>query len=328
MTGHTLTDVVETTLYRLASSPGSRALLGLAPRRGRVVRPLIGLPRARVRELAEGAGLPFRDDPTNAEPLYARNRIRNEVLPVLEQISPEAQRTIAATRDELAEESEALEELAEQALAAAGAAPGVAAVPAAGLEELHPALRRLALRRLAERAAARPVALGRERAAEILRLARAPEGGTVELGGGLEANLEHGHVRFSAARAEPPREVALAVPGRCSFGHWRLRAELIDGPPHPAGAEAAALDPGKLGADLRVRSWQEGDRMRPLGLGGTKTLQDLFTDAKVPRSLRRELPVVVAGERIAWVAGVAISDEFKLDELHGPAALLTARAET
>jgi tRNA(Ile)-lysidine synthase len=59
-----------------------------------------------------------------------------------------------------------------------------------------------------------------------------------------------------------------------------------------------------------VRSWREGDRMRPLGLGGTKSLQDLFTDRKVPRSLRRTLPVVTSEDRIAWIAGVAVSEEF------------------
>ena len=66
--------------------------------------------------------------------------------------------------------------------------------------------------------------------------------------------------------------------------------------------------------------------MRPLGLDGSKSLQDLFTDAKVPRSLRRTLPVVVAGDRIAWVAGVAVSEEFKLGDDTERSALLTARA--
>ena len=59
-----------------------------------------------------------------------------------------------------------------------------------------------------------------------------------------------------------------------------------------------------------VRAWREGDRMRPLGLDGTKSLQDLFTDRKVPRSLRGTLPLVVSEGRIAWIAGVAVSEEF------------------
>ncbi|MFN2612884.1 MAG: tRNA lysidine(34) synthetase TilS [Solirubrobacterales bacterium] len=327
-TGHTRTDLAETVIYRLASSPGRRALLGLAPRRGRIVRPLLGVSRERARELAETAGLPFRDDPTNAEPLYARNRIRNEVLPVLGELAPAPEQTIAATWAELAEEADALEAVAEEALAAMGAGPGAIAASGASIAELHPALSRLALRRLAERAAGRPVALGAERSAEILRLAHNPEGGTLELGGGVEAHVEHGHIRFIAvARVVGPRSARLRVPGTASFGEWELRAELVKTPPPPAGPELAALDPEALGGELVVRTWRDGDRMRPLGLGGSKSLQDLFTDAKVPRSLRRSLPVVVAaGDRIAWVAGVAVSEEFRLSEGAQRIALLSARA--
>ena len=66
--------------------------------------------------------------------------------------------------------------------------------------------------------------------------------------------------------------------------------------------------------------------MRPLGLGGSKSLQDVFSDRKVPRSLRRSLPVVVSGDDIAWVAGVAVSDLFKLDEQTSATMRLRARA--
>ena len=76
VTGHTRTDVAETAIYRLAASPGSRALLGLPPRNGRVIRPLLGLGRERIRELAVAAGLPFADDETNEDTAFARNRIR------------------------------------------------------------------------------------------------------------------------------------------------------------------------------------------------------------------------------------------------------------
>jgi tRNA(Ile)-lysidine synthase TilS/MesJ len=88
-TGHTRTDLAETVLYRLATSPGRRALLGLRERRGRVIRPLLSLDREEARRLVTEAGLPFADDPTNTEPVFARNRIRNEVLPVLREIGPE-----------------------------------------------------------------------------------------------------------------------------------------------------------------------------------------------------------------------------------------------
>ena len=85
------------------------------------------------------------------------------------------------------------------------------------------------------------------------------------------------------------------------------------------------LDAEPLARTLTVRAWREGDRMRPLGLGGSKSLQDLFSDRKVPRSLRRSLPVVVSGEDIAWVAGVAVSEDFRLTERTSATVRLRAR---
>jgi tRNA(Ile)-lysidine synthase len=201
-TGHTRTDLAETLLYRLAASPGTRGLLGMPARRGRLLRPLLSLGRADTRRIAAAAGLPFVDDPTNADPTFARNRIRDEVLPVLRELRPAAEANIAETRAELAEEAAALERVAGEALAAAGAGPGAHAVSAGALASLEPALARIALRTLAERAAGRPVALGRERAAEILRLASKPEGGKVDLGGGVRAVCESGVAGFSVGDPE------------------------------------------------------------------------------------------------------------------------------
>jgi tRNA(Ile)-lysidine synthase len=322
-TGHTRTDLAETVLYRLATSPGRRALLGLRPRLGALIRPILSVRRHEARRLAIEAGLPFRDDPTNVEPLYARNRIRNEVLPVLREIGPQAEATIAETQAELAEESEALERAAAEAVSESGA-DFAGAISRDALGALDPALRRLALRQLAERAAGRQVPLGRARAAEIWRLVGEPEGGVIELGGGVEAQVEQGHVRFTAGSTGGPPEAALTVPGACRFGSWEVRADLEPGVPPAESPDLAVLDPAALAATLVVRSWREGDRMRPLGLGGSKSLQDLFTDRKVPRSLRHALPLVTSDGRIAWIAGVAISEEFAARPGISESAVLSA----
>ncbi len=322
-TGHTRTDLAETVLYRLATSPGRRALLGLRARQGHVIRPILSLERDQARRLVAEAGLPFADDPTNAEPVFARNRVRNEVLPVLREIGSEADATIAETQAELAEEGETLDRLAAEALSASGA-EAAGAIGRDTLAELDPAIRRLVLRLLAERAFGGQVPLGRARAAEIYRLANEPEGGVIELGGGLEAHAEHGHVRFIAGPRAEPAEGRLAVPGICRFGSWEVRAEIESGVPPADGPELAVLDPATLGRSVTVRGWRDGDRMRPLGLDGTKSLQDLFTDRKVPRSLRHALPVVEAGERIAWIAGVAVSEEFAAKPGAAESAVLRA----
>jgi tRNA(Ile)-lysidine synthase len=326
-TGHTRTDVAETLLYRLATSPGSRALLGLAPRSGRVVRPLLALERERTRKLADAAGLPFADDASNDDPAFARNRIRAELLPVLSELNPAAVRNIAETRAELAEEAQLLDRVVLEALTDAGADAGAVAIPAEALEGFEPGLRRLALRALAERASGRPVVLGRARAAKILRLAGTPEGGEVELGLGLVASCESGFIRFRTSEQDAaPEPVALGLPGRARIGGWEVRAELHPGPMDPAGPDLATLDAEALGGRIEVRTWRPGDRIRPLGMGGTKTLQDLFTDRAVPRSLRHALPVITVDGEIAWVAGVAVSERFRLDPGTERVAVLTARA--
>jgi tRNA(Ile)-lysidine synthase len=94
--------------------------------------------------------------------------------------------------------------------------------------------------------------------------------------------------------------------------------------PTADGPDLAVLDPGALAGDLIVRSWREGDRMRPLGLDGSKSLQDLFTDRKVPRSLRHALPVVTSGGRVVWIAGVAVSEEFVAKAGASESAVLSA----
>ena len=315
-TGHTRTDVAETLLYRLAVSPGMRPLLGLAPRNGHVVRPLHAIARAETRAVAEEASLPFVDDPTNASPRFARNRIRSEVLPVLAAIGPEAERNIAATHAELHEEAELLRGLVANALDDASVAPGSSAIGGEALASMEPGLPRLVLRALAERASGAPVALSRSHAAQVMRLLGRPEGGVVELGGGVRALCEGGRARLvRGGEAPPPPPARLQVPGAARFGEWELRAELreaADGGAEPHVPDRATLDAARLGEELEVRAWSPGDRMRPLGLGGSKSLQDLFTDRGVPRSERAGVPVVWAGERVAWVAGVAVGDDFRI----------------
>jgi len=336
-TGHTRTDLAETMLYRLAVSPGSRALLGLSEKRGNIIRPLLALSRTRARALLEEAGLPFRDDPTNVEPLYARNRIRSEVLPVLDEIGHDkAEQTIVETRAELAEQAEALDLLAHEALEpylgalAIGSPLGAGvAVPAEALAPLHPAVRRIALRLAAERASGRqPVAMGRDRAEQIWRLSGEPEGGTVELGDGLEARIEFGQIFFadSADAGELPRPAALPIPGSCRLGEWEVRAQVADRQLRPDGPEVAVCSLDRLGeGGLTVRTWSDGDRIAPLGLHGSKSLSDLFAERRIPRSLRRRLPVISDPEgRVVWVAGVAVSRDFAADPDDPTPALITA----
>jgi tRNA(Ile)-lysidine synthase len=302
---HTASDQAETVLYRLAVSPGSRALHGMAARRGRLVRPLLAVTREEVREYLRARGLDWREDPSNADRRFARARVRHDLLEALREIGPAAERTIAETARQLREEAELLDAAVDAALEELGGGP---AVSLGALREQPPALRRLVLRRLA---GDRPVP------DSILDL---DERGTksVDLGDGLRAVAEYGVLRFTqSGETAIPEPVPLAVPGRVRFGDWEV--EAVPGRP-------GDVTVGRLRAPLTVRAWGEGDRMRPLGLGGTKTLQDLFTDRKVPRALRRTLPVVEAGGEIVWVAGVAVDERFAAREDDPGAVGLVARS--
>jgi tRNA(Ile)-lysidine synthase len=309
-TGHTASDQAETVLYRLAVSPGSRALHGMPARRGRLVRPLLGVTREELRSYLRSRGLEWREDPSNADRRFARARVRHDLLDALRTIGPAAERTIAETARQLREEAEVLDAAVGSALEELGGGP---AVSASVLGRQLPAVRRLVLRRLAEAAGGE---LGAGDAERILAL-----GGrgskSLDLGGGLRVVVEYGTLRFTRAPEDVvPDPVSLPVPGRVRFGGWEV--EAIKG---AAGEVSVSPAPGPL----TVRGWREGDRMRPLGLGGTKTLQDLFTDRKVPRALRHTLPVVESDGEIVWVAGVAVDERFAASEADPSAIGLSAR---
>jgi tRNA(Ile)-lysidine synthase len=325
---HTASDQAETVLYRLAVSPGSRALLGMAPRRGRLVRPLLEASRDDTREYCRQHGLNWRDDPTNEDPRFARSRLRHEVLPVLRALSPAAEHTIAETSFLLRDERVVLERTADAVIAQLGIPTPLEAL------RLEPAgLARTVLIRLAERTAGPgSVALSRSDCDAVLNLS--VEGTqSLDLGGGLRAVAEYGALRFQVGEATveaPPPAITLEIPGEVEFGDWEVHARMervaqaAGGGFLPARGDAL-LSPGAIDAPLTIRPWQHGDRMRPAGLDGTKTLQDVFTDNKVPREERDRIPVVESGGEIVWVAGLAIGEEFRAAPYESEVLVLSAK---
>jgi tRNA(Ile)-lysidine synthase len=278
--GHTATDQAETVLYRLLASPGRRALTGMPARSGRVIRPLLGLTRAQTTAYCLERGLTWREDATNAS--SARGRIR-EIL----DLHPAAEANVARTLALLRDEAEVLD-------LAVDAAVG------ADLTSLPPALARLVLQRMAG-----DVPIGAH-ADAILALARKGGTASLDLPGGLRATSEYGRVTIARPSAvESPAPATLTVPGEARFGDGVVTCEVGEG-------DLAGLAP-----TLQVRAWRPGDRMRPAGLGGTKSLQDLFTDRKVPRAHRHALPVVVSDGEIAWIPGVATGERFRATDESG-----------
>jgi tRNA(Ile)-lysidine synthase len=200
--GHTATDQVETILYRLVSSPSRRALLGMRPREGRLVRPLLQFTRARTAAYCLERGLEWREDESNELDAYVRSRIRSRLVPALKEIHPAAEDNVLALADLLRDEADVLDVLVDEVLA------GAREIPLQRLRELAPALQRLLVQRLADGAVGGPAPGTARRAAEIAAL---PVHGTgaLDLPHGVRAVTDRGMLRFERTPPLPrgrPRE--------------------------------------------------------------------------------------------------------------------------
>ncbi|MEA2194712.1 MAG: tRNA(Ile)-lysidine synthase [Solirubrobacteraceae bacterium] len=200
-TGHTASDQAETVLYRLAASPGRRALLGMAERDGRLLRPLLRVTRLETAAHCTARGLTWREDASNDDPAYARNRARAGLVPALRELHPSAERNVVRTAELLRDEAAVLDEVVETALA------GRDHIAVAHLAALPPALARLVVRRLAEDAAGRLCARAPGRLDEILALGD----GALDLGDGARAVVSGGLLRVQPT---PPGRSAPAPAGQ------------------------------------------------------------------------------------------------------------------
>jgi tRNA(Ile)-lysidine synthase len=188
VTGHTADDQVETILYRLASSPSRRALLGMRPHAGSLARPLLGFTRVETTAYCEQRGLEWREDRSNAEPTYARNRVRHGLLPELAKIHPAAAANVLRTAALLRDEAEVLDTLVDAEVDGSGACRR-GSIALARMDELPLALRRLVLQRLADGAAGQPVPGAARFAEQVTGTAM------LDLGSGVRAVVEGGILR-------------------------------------------------------------------------------------------------------------------------------------
>lgn len=310
-TGHTADDVAETVLLNLARGSGLRGLSGIPPVRGRVVRPLIESRRAEILAYLKFLNQPYRTDPTNLTPKYARNRVRLEVLPVLEELYPGAGGNIARAASLLREDLEVLEGLA------AGLVRSRGEEVVMSLDELRkmpPALRRHAVRRAYATLTSDEGFLDSAVVENVLDLARREEGTrVVHLPGGVVGAVRFGEEISLYRQAEPFSGEKDLLVGEIEFGSWLLNVREIRNhkPEDAARPEVAYLDASR--GPYRVRTAQEGDTIRPLGLGGTKKVYKAMKDRKVPKDLRSRMPVVVDERgRVAWVFLGELGEEFRV----------------
>lgn len=343
--GHTLDDQAETVLLQLLRGSGTQGLAGIAPVRGRIVRPLLEVRREETVRYCKELGLETVDDPSNQSVVYMRNRVRLELLPELRTYNPAIDERLA----DLAEISRAEDAyLHAEALRAAeslvhrhadGGDAGVW-IDAPGLSGLPLALARRVVRIAASKLGVRSLAFAH--VAQILEAARRSSGSEVlDNVPALHVRREYDRLMLMApeslAKGEGKGErVALPVPGSVHVGWAGLTIEtqvLGESEIESAARRAlmgrdhhrAVIDLDAVAPPIYVRRRRPGDRIAPLGLGGRKKLQDLLTDAKVPRSLRDRVAVVEDRRGIFWVVGHALDERVRLRDGTKRALCLVAR---
>jgi len=293
-------------LLRLLRGAGRRGLGAMRPVRGRLLRPLLAATRADVRRFLGERGLGFAVDRTNADLRYARNRVRRLLVPLLRaEFNPRLGPALAALAERLRDEDDFL------AVAAAGRARELIAGEhlRTAVAEEPPALARRIVQSWLERGARRGV--GAVHVARVLGLAAGGERGAVAIPGPARVVREGDVLVRRLGRAAAPSSFALEIaPGRTvahGAGRWRVTLSAPRargaGEVRAAGVAQALFDAEALPGGLVLRSPARGDRIRLLA-GGTRKLQDILVDAKVPREARALVPVLAAGGEILWVPGL------------------------
>ena len=328
--GHTRDDQAETFLLRLLRGAGSRGLGSMHPQNGKLIRPLLDCRRAELKSFLGQHGLGFVHDETNDDVSVPRNRVRAELLPFIEQRFNPSIVDVLADEAELArDEYRFLSELAAARFDEAVRADGPRwLVSIAALEASPVPLRRMMVRRVMTGAAqGRAVRFADvERALAVALEGAGPFDGpgqrverksqdlvlTGRPAGVVGRPVERGSANFFEYLLSIPGEVQVPEAG-CV-----VSAEVTDrfDPAVVSGRDGvAAVRLDKSTGTFTVRNRRPGDRFRPFGLGRRKKLQDFFVDRKVVRDERDLVPIVVDDhDRIVWVAGHAISEDFRVTD--------------
>jgi tRNA(Ile)-lysidine synthase len=321
---HTRDDQAETFLLRLIRGAATRGLGAIRPRVGRVVRPLLDVDRAELRAYLKDRAEPYREDASNADVSNPRNRVRHELLPLLQsRFSPGitdvlAREAFLAQQDEDFLRRQAIELASRIVSTDKGTGGESVRLDAAGLRSAPPALAsRVAHDVLSQLAGFRPISF--DHVQRLLALAAGDGEGAVSVPGGRAARVG-GVIMLRPGRAEKAGGAnrfafLLSIPGEVrslTYG-WAIAAEQLPGlaaaAPLAARGQEVAVAADAVLAPLGVRSRREGDRFQPLGAPGVKKLQDFLVDRKVPRVDRDALPLVVDGrDRIVWVVGHSVAE--------------------
>lgn len=331
--GHTADDQVETVLLHLIRGTGLVGLQGMQPATSLrlagmawplvVVRPLLGVRRRETQGYCELHGLSPRQDSTNRSPAYRRNRVRHELLPLLERYNPRVGAALLRAAHAAAEVVAFLDSEVARVWDQVVREEKEGLVFRTGpLADLPGALQTHLLRRALERFQEG----SQELKSAHLRALRAalvmPAGKRVHLAQGLTLVTGYGTAMLSRGEVAPcplpplEGEHWLQVPGIWEVEGWRVQAQVVDAQ-HllpPVAPWRAHLDLDVTGPKILLRTRRRGDRFWPLGMGQAKKLQDFLVDAKVPRHWRDRVPIVASPQHILWVVGWRLDQRARVGE--------------
>jgi tRNA(Ile)-lysidine synthase len=303
--GHHRGDQAETVLHRLLRGTGVSGLAAMAMQRGCFIRPLLLFDRELILAFLTEHRLPYRQDASNSDLTFTRNRIRHELLPQMRGFNPRIEEHLASLSRRIAIEEDFWREQESRALDAAQLSGGEKVLlDRQVLLALHPALRIRVLRRALElsRGDLLEISTSHLEAVDALLVNERPQG---------ELHLprswvgrRYNHLLVRPVAPEVPTPFTLDIPGPGSYvlpggGCLRVSVEEVTGLENSTVVEFAA---GQIDFPLKVRTFQPGDRFRPSGCG-TKKLKSFFIDAKIPREDRMRLPLLV-GSELLWVIGL------------------------
>ena len=340
---HHADDQVETVLMHFLRGAGLPGLSGMAFRRTLpawddeipLVRPLLGIWREEIEAFVAGAGLTPREDATNQDLAYFRNRLRHVLLPDLAAYNPRIREVLWRTAAVLGEEDGYLAELAADAWRDCLVAESQDMVQwdLQAFRSLATALQRRVLRRGVARLRPDERDFGFEAVEKALAFAGAPAGrGEIDLAARLNLALIGNRLILKSWAANLPdwdqpllvssdqqADLSPETPVELRHG-WRIEMAVLDAAPERllTGLDELApyeswLDADRLIQPLRVRGRHKGERWQPLGMAGhTQSLQDFFINEKVPEHLREVWPLVCSGDQVAWVAGMRPSEACKV----------------
>jgi len=327
--GHTADDHIETILMHLIRGTGTRGLRGLQPSSRwqpsgsslTIVRPLLSVSREETADYCHSHQLMPRIDASNLSLSPLRNRIRHQLLPLLESYNPRVAeallRTARIADDDLAFMDKETDRLWGKIAQKQG---NTIILAKEKFLKLHPALKRYLLRRAIEDLLGNLKDIESRHIEEIMDALTKPAGKRLSLPGGLIFSIEYNQYLIGsepAALSPFPvldAEFPLKLPGETVLPGWRIEATIINREQMTAKDEdfTAYFDLNKTGNKLLVRPRQPGDRFQPLGMSQPKKLGEFMIDAKIPSAWRQRIPLVCSPKHILWVVGWRIDERVKV----------------